>query len=90
MKTIRIYIYTLLLLFSYSCTSFLEEEVFTEYDPDKFLSDQSGIDALLTGAYARSRIIGYDHRNYTYLMNEFTTDIAFETGGGLEIGRAHV
>src|SRR5699024_3979511 len=23
-------------------------------------------------------------RNYTYLMNEFTTDIAFETGGGLE------
>src|SRR5699024_4536146 len=76
--------YTLLLLFSYSCTSFLEEEVFTEYDPDKFLSDQSGIDALLTGAYARSRIIGYDHRNYTYLMNEFTTDIAFETGGGLE------
>lgn len=84
MKTIRIYIYTLLLLFSYSCTSFLEEEVFTEYDPDKFLSDQSGIDALLTGAYARSRIIGYDHRNYTYLMNEFTTDIAFETGGGLE------
>lgn len=67
-----------------SCTSFLEEEVYTEYDPNKFLQDQSGIDALLTGAYARSRIIAYDHRNYTYMMNEFNTDISFETGGGLE------
>lgn len=66
------------------CNSFLEEEVYTEYDPDKFLQDETGIDALLTGAYARSRIIGYDHRNYTYMMNEFNTDIAFETGGGLE------
>lgn len=67
-----------------SCTSFLAEEVYTEYDPNKFLQDQSGIDALLTGAYARARIIAYDHRNYTYMMNEFNTDISFETGGGLE------
>ncbi len=67
-----------------SCESFLKEEVYTEYDPDSFLQDESGIDALLTGAYARSRIIAYDHRNYTYMMNEFNTDIAFETGGGLE------
>lgn len=66
------------------CKSFLEEEVYTEYDPDGFLNDESGIDALLTGAYARSRIIAYDHRNYTYMMNEFNTDISFETGGGLE------
>lgn len=67
-----------------SCTDFLEEKVYTEYDPDAMLQDQSGLDALLAGAYARSRIIAYDSRNYTYLMNEFPTDIAFETGGGLE------
>ncbi|RNC64006.1 RagB/SusD family nutrient uptake outer membrane protein [Proteiniphilum sp. X52] len=66
------------------CSNFLEEKVYTEYDPNEFLKEQSGIDALLTGAYARSRIISYTSRNYTYLMNEFTTDIAFETGGGLE------
>lgn len=80
-------IYILLLslpILGSSCTSFLDEEVFTEYDPDKFLQDQSGIDALLTGAYARARIIAYDHRNYTYMMNEFNTDVSFETGGGLE------
>ena len=71
-------------LMSPSCKSFLEEEVYTQYDPDKFLLDQSGIDALLTGAYSRARIISYDSRNYTFMMNEFNTDISFETGGGLE------
>ncbi|GAB3655923.1 hypothetical protein GCM10028791_27410 [Echinicola sediminis] len=63
---------------------FLEEKVYTQYDPDGFLKDPSGVDALLTGAYSRSRIIAYDHRNYTYLLNEFCTDVSFETGGGLE------
>lgn len=83
----RIYNYFLVgitALFAMSCHDFLEEKVYTEYDPNTFLADQSGIDALLTGAYAQSRIISYGHRNYTYLMNEFTTDIAFESGGGLE------
>lgn len=76
--------FALLILITPSCKKFLEEEVYTQYDPNKFLQDQSGIDALLTGAYARSRIISYDSRNYTFLMNEFTTDVSFETGGGLE------
>lgn len=67
-----------------SCKKFLEEKVYTQYDPSSFLSDKSGVNALLTGAYSRARIVAYDSRNYTYLMNEFTTDIAFETGGGLE------
>ena len=45
-----------------SCTDFLEEKVYTEYDPNAMLQDQSGIDALLAGAYARSRIIEYSSR----------------------------
>ncbi|MEX2566846.1 MAG: RagB/SusD family nutrient uptake outer membrane protein [Cyclobacteriaceae bacterium] len=64
--------------------AFLEEEVNTQYDRASFLQDPSGVDALLTGAYARSRIIAYDQRNYTCLLNEFCTDVSFETGGGLE------
>lgn len=67
-----------------SCKGFLSEEVYTEYNPSAFLSDKAGVDALLAGAYSRSRIVQYDARNYTYMMNEFCTDIAFETGGGLE------
>lgn len=78
------YILFLFLPLTMGCKSFLEEEVFTEYDPDAFLKDESGVDALLTGAYAQSRIVDYNHRNYTYMMNEFNTDMAFETGGGLE------
>lgn len=80
----HIILIVILLLSVSGCSNFLEEKVYTEYDPNAFLKEQSGVDALLTGAYARSRIIGYASRNYTYLMNEFTTDIAFETGGGLE------
>ena len=83
-KYIYIIAASLLLSGTMSCTDFLEEKVYTEYDPNAMLQDQSGIDALLAGAYARSRIIEYSRRNYTYLMNEFPTDIAFETGGGLE------
>lgn len=86
-NTYKTYLYTLLvcsLLMGSSCKKFLQEEVYTQYDPDKFLQDESGIDALLTGAYARARIISYDSRNYTFMMNEFTTDVSFETGGGLE------
>lgn len=66
------------------CIDFLDEKVYSQYDPDEFLKDKSGVDALLTGAYSRSRIISYDHRNYTFLLNEFCTDVSFETGGGLE------
>lgn len=73
-----------LLVTTGSCKKFLEEEVYTEYDPTDFLKDQSGVDALLTGAYDRSRITGYDSRNYTFIMNEINTDIALEAGGGLE------
>lgn len=73
-----------LMLAATSCDDFLKEEVYTEYDPSLFLKDKSGVDALLTGAYARSRIVAYDSRNYTFLFNEFTTDVSWETGGGLE------
>lgn len=83
-KYIYIPVVACLTLGTTGCTDFLEEKVYTEYDPNAMLQEQSGIDALLAGAYSRSRIIEYVHRNYTYLMNEFSTDIAFETGGGLE------
>lgn len=66
------------------CKDFLDEKVYTEYDPSALLKEQNGVAALLAGAYSRSRIVQYDSRNYTYLFNEFITDVAFETGGGLE------
>ncbi len=66
-----------------SCQDFLKEEVFTEYDPDAFLQDQEGIDALLNGAYAQTTITSYNMRDYYMILGEFNTDITRETGGGL-------
>lgn len=66
------------------CTDFLEEEVYTQYDPNEFLKDQGGVDALLTGVYAQTQTSGFAARNYYQILNEFNTDISFESGGGLE------
>ncbi|MEM9326325.1 MAG: RagB/SusD family nutrient uptake outer membrane protein [Bacteroidota bacterium] len=68
-----------------ACNDFLEEEVFTEFDPAEFLQDESGIDALLVGAYSQVEITGFGGaRDYFNILQEFPTDIAWETGGGLE------
>lgn len=66
------------------CEKFLEEEVFTQYDPATFLQDQQGIDALLTGAYAAQQISSVPARDYYNILGDFPTDIAFESDGGLE------
>ncbi|MEP0303455.1 MAG: hypothetical protein ABJD98_10005, partial [Maribacter dokdonensis] len=69
----------------FGCEDFLEEEVYTEFEPDAFLQDQSGIDALLTGAYGQLDLTDFGGgRDYTIILGEFPTDIAWETGGGLE------
>ena len=60
-------IFALILTGVTSCNGFLEEKVYTEYDPSELLKDQDGVDTLLAGAYARSRIIEYASRNYTFL-----------------------
>lgn len=74
----------LLSLVLYSCEGFLEEKVHTEYDPNEFLKDQSGVDALLTGAYSSINITAYTHRDIYFILGEFNTDMTWETGGGLE------
>lgn len=75
---------TTLLFVSTSCKDFLKEEVFSQYDPSQFLQDKSGVDALLTGAYSAMVVTGYDMRDNYFILSEFTTDIALESGGGLE------
>lgn len=67
----------------YSCQDFLEEEVYTQFEPESFLQDQAGVDALLNGVYSSATITGSPARNYAFALNEFPTDITWETGGGL-------
>ncbi|MGB7396009.1 MAG: RagB/SusD family nutrient uptake outer membrane protein [Pricia sp.] len=66
------------------CSDFLEEEVYTQYDPETFLQDQGGVDALVTGVYAATATTGFGARDYYQILNEFSTDMSFESDGGLE------
>lgn len=81
--SIRIVAIAVLTLIALGCEDFLEEEVFTEYDPNAFLQDESGVDALLTGAYSSMNVTGYFSRDNTFILGEFPTDMTWETGGGL-------
>ncbi len=72
-----------MLLIAPGCQDFLEEETVTQYEPGAFLQDQSGVDALLTGAYAALTITGFGMRDNYNILGEFPTDMAWETGGGL-------
>ncbi|WP_373519082.1 RagB/SusD family nutrient uptake outer membrane protein [Pricia sp.] len=80
---ISIYLLSAFAWITLGCEDFLEEEVFTQYDPDAFLQDKSGVDALLTGAYSAMTVTGYFSRDNTFILGEFPTDMTWETGGGL-------
>ena len=69
---IRLSALTFLIAGFTSCNDFLEEKVYTEYDPDGMLQDQSGVDALLTGAYAVYEI-GMSHLGIQILYGMFNS-----------------
>src|SRR5699024_8120305 len=73
----------LIILGASSCKDFLQEESYTEYIPDDFLQDSTGVDALLTGAYQAMTITDYFMRDNFFVLGEFPTGMTWETGGGL-------
>lgn len=67
----------------WSCDDFLDEQVFTQYDPEAFLQTESGINSVLNAAYSQMKLsTGQRERMYTF--NEFTGDIMWIWGGGFE------
>jgi len=76
-------ILTILLGTFTGCQDFLEEQVYNQYNPEAFLQDERGVDALLTAVYSTISITASPARDYFSCLNEFPTDIAWETGGGL-------
>lgn len=73
------YILLLSCLITFSCSDFLEEEVFTQYAPGPFLASESGINATLTAAYRQSRP---NYREEWFTFGEWTSDLMLERGGG--------
>ncbi len=64
------------------CTEFLREEVYTQYEPDAFLADPAGVDALLVGAYSEFIYTAFAETNH-FILAQLPTDETWETGGGL-------
>lgn len=69
---------------SQGCTDFLDEEVYTQYDPDSYLQTREGINSVLAATYSESSYRGYAMREGFYTFGEFTGDIMLESGGGFE------
>ncbi len=67
------------LLVGSGCNDFLEEQVFTEYDPSTFLNSEAGINAVLTATYRQSRPL---YRETWFSFAGWTTDLQLERGGG--------
>lgn len=79
MKKILYILLTTLLVITTSCSDFLDEQVFTEYDPELFLNTESGINAVLAATYRQSRPL---YRETWFSFAGWTTDLQVERGGG--------
>lgn len=73
---------TIIVLSMASCKKYLQQTVYTEYDPSIFTSTESGVNLILTGAYSEIAIRSYRARDYIYAMNEFPTDEMNDANGG--------
>jgi hypothetical protein len=81
--THRIFWVSIILLFLSSCSDFLKEEVYTQYDPATFLQTEEGINSVLVASYSNMQV-NASMRDRMYLLNEFPGDIMWEWGGSLE------
>lgn len=67
-----------------ACEDYLEEQVFTQFAPEGLLQTEAGIERVLIGAYDELQTNAFDGRDIYITLNEFTTDIAIQSGGGFE------
>lgn len=79
MRPIKSLLLIIGLLAAAGCSEFLEEQVFTEYDPASFLNTEAGINAVLTATYSQSRP---NYRETWFSFAGWTTDLQLERGGG--------
>ncbi len=78
MKSILLFLAIGLLSLS-ACSDFLDEQVYTEYDPESFLNTEAGINAVLNATYRQSRPL---YRETWFSFAGWPTDLQLERGGG--------
>jgi len=87
MKTSKycIALFQLLYLFSFSsCSSFLEEKIFSQIAAENFLVTKEGIESLTADAYARTANLNLNNSQWVIGVNELCTDALMQSGGGNE------
>lgn len=67
------------LILGTSCSDYLEEKVFTEFDADVFVATEEGIEAILVSAYGRTSPI---IRERWHTFAAYPCDDEVEAGGG--------
>src|SRR5690554_2898869 len=75
--------FALLFFFLISCSDFLDEEVYTQYDPATFLQTEEGINSVLIAAYSNMQVTA-SMRDRMYTLQEFPGDIMWTWGGSFE------
>lgn len=65
-----------------SCEDVLEEEPFSQFSASNFLVTEGGMTSLLNSAYSNVQYNSFPGNDKIYL-EEYPTDILWETGGGL-------
>lgn len=66
-----------------SCEDFLQEEIYTQYDPATFLQTEQGINSVLIASYSNMQVT-QAMRDRMYTLNEFSGDIMWAWGGSYE------
>lgn len=82
-KKIKIGWPAIFLLLLFSCTDFLDEEIYTQYDPKSFLQTEEGINSVLVASYS-NMVVTSSMRDRMYTLNEFPGDMMWTWGGSFE------
>lgn len=82
-KILKITSIIVFILFVGGCSDFLEEEVYTQYDPDTYLQTEAGINSVLVASYNHMHAVS-NQRERLFTLSEFPGDIMWEWGGGFE------
>ena len=69
------------ILFFSGCENMLQEDVYSELDPNGLFNSVIGAEAVLYGGYAESALNAHNGKSLLNL-EEWCTDIEWETGGG--------
>ncbi len=82
MNRIKILLITTISLVAFNgCEEPLQEEIFSQLDPNTLFVSENGIERVLFSAYGDAQIIDNLGNNIAW-FEEWTTDVGWETGGG--------